>query len=228
MTVDIFIRTYHKDLEWLKYCLRSIHKYVTGYRQIIISIPANEQHLLKPFNLTAERVVPAIVGKNGYILQQVSKLTAYKETDAEYILFVDSDVCYKEPCDISEYFRDGKPIIFETPWELVGDAKCWRECTEEILGFSTDTEKMRRMCVMYHASTLRRIDERFSTQAFVNRKVLSEFNLVGSFAKHYEPENYYFWNTVTEPDIPPQRHRQFWSHSGLTKEEREEMERFLA
>ena len=33
---DIFIKTYPGDFIWLKYCIRSIEKFVTGFRNIII------------------------------------------------------------------------------------------------------------------------------------------------------------------------------------------------
>lgn len=226
MTTDIFIRTYSKDLQWLQYCLKSIHKYVRGYRQIIICIPANEQHLLKPWNLTQEKVVGGIVGQNGYLLQQIDKLLAYKHTDADTVIFIDSDCCYKEPCDIGEYFRDGKPIIYETPWELVGPAQCWRGPTEKILGFETETEKMRRLPFTFRTDTLKRFDEKFKTMSLVSHPDMSEFNLMGSFAKGYEAQNYYFWNTETETP-PPSRLKQFWSWSGLKPEERKEMEGML-
>ena len=46
-TIDIFIRTYTKDFDILKYCLYSIEKYVKGYRHIIIIVKENEYNLLK-------------------------------------------------------------------------------------------------------------------------------------------------------------------------------------
>src|ERR1700741_2957188 len=98
MKVDIYIRTYKNDLGWLQYCLRSIHKYVTGYRKIIVCIPENQVSLLNDFNL--QNVITCPIYKNDYIGQQVSKLLSYKETDADYILFVDSDVCFSKPTNM--------------------------------------------------------------------------------------------------------------------------------
>lgn len=217
MTVDIFIRTYHKDLEWLKFCLRSIHKFVTGYRQIIICIPENQVTLLKPFNLTQERVVTCPIYRDDYIGQQISKLLSFRETDADYILFIDSDVFFPQPVNIAgEYFRDGKPIVMETPWDQVGDANCWREPTERLLGFETETEKMRRMCIVYRRDTLNALHNTINCDRLQEETThFSEFNLMGSFAKQYEPDNYYFWHTQNEPNFPPQAHRQYWSRSGL-------------
>ena len=33
---DIFIKTYPGDFIWLEYCIRSIEKFVTGFRDIVI------------------------------------------------------------------------------------------------------------------------------------------------------------------------------------------------
>ena len=33
----IFIRSYHRDLEWLRYCLASINKFVTGFDGVVVA-----------------------------------------------------------------------------------------------------------------------------------------------------------------------------------------------
>lgn len=53
--VSIFIRTYEKDINWLKHCLHSIHKNLMGWDEIVICIPEQQAHLLS--HLTNERVV---------------------------------------------------------------------------------------------------------------------------------------------------------------------------
>lgn len=227
MILDIYIRTYYKDLEWLKLCLRSISKFVTGHRKIIICIPEGQQHLIEVWNLTQEKIITCEAHKNDYIFQQVSKLLSYKETDAEYILFVDSDVVFLNPTSVNEYFKDGKPIIFETKWEDAGDAICWKEPTEKILGFQTETEKMRRMPLLYRRDTLEEIDKKFNVISFADLDRLSEFNLVGSYAKVNESEKYYFWNTHENPDLPEMKSRQYWSWGGCTQEVKKEIEELL-
>jgi len=43
--LDIFIKTYHKDFEWLFFCLSSIDKFVDGFQNIIIAMPNKDKHL---------------------------------------------------------------------------------------------------------------------------------------------------------------------------------------
>ena len=40
MKTSIFIKSYKDDYKWLRYCLESIAKFVTGYEQIVVVITA--------------------------------------------------------------------------------------------------------------------------------------------------------------------------------------------
>jgi hypothetical protein len=230
MTTDIFIRTYEKDLEWLKYCLKSISKYVTGYRDIIICIPAGQKHLLDGWNLTKEKIFEwEPVCKDGYIDQQINKLEAHKFTDAEFILFVDSDVCFKRPVHISEYFHDGKPIILKTRYELVGDAICWKKPTEDLLFEIVNFEYMRRLPILYRRDTLINVGNHCTENSIdlSQQNRLSEFNLVGAFAELTDRQNYHFIDTEKE-EFGPDSVKQNWSWGGLTPEIKTELEAVTA
>jgi hypothetical protein len=228
MLVDIFIRTYAKDLEWLKYCLRSIHKYVDGYRDIIISIPDKDAHLLKEFNLTKERVVSwKPKSKDGYIDQQINKLMAHTLTDADYILYVDSDVCFYRQIDVAkEYFVNGKPYLMKTNYNLVGDAICWKKPTEEILGFELEYEYMRRIPCLYSIITLASLDKLVNCSKLAKLNRLSEFNLIGAYVDHYENHLYHIIDTEKD-EIPKECAKQLWSWSGCNEEDRQKMEELL-
>jgi hypothetical protein len=222
--IDIFIRTYSKDLPFLAYCLKSISKYVTGYRDIIICIPENEKHLLAGWNLTKEKVIgwnPTT--KNGYIDQQINKLLSYHLTDAEYILFVDSDVCFNRPVDVrEEYFVNGKPYLMKTRYELVGDAICWKQPTEEILNINLDFEYMRRIPLMFKSDTLRLLDEQVDCLSLASRERLSEFNIIGAYAAINQESEYYIIDTETDT-FPSECAKQGWSWGGLTPEIKEQL-----
>lgn len=228
MTVDIFIRTYKNDLEWLKYCLKSINKYVTGYRNIIISIPQNDKHLLDSWNLTIEKVASwNPTTDNGYIDQQINKLLAYQTTDANYILFVDSDCIFKEPVNVQEhYFMDNIPYLMKTRYELVGDAICWKETTESIIGKPLEYEYMRRIPCLYRSETLKDLDLYVNCIGLASRDRLSEFNLIGAYIDLFEKEKYRIIDTEKEP-IPTDCARQMWSWGGLTNEVKQEICNYL-
>lgn len=227
MTTDIFIRTYHKDLEWLKYCLRSIAKFTTGFRQVIICIPENQVKLLEPFGLTMEKVITCPIYKNDYLGQQVSKMQAFKHTNADNIMFVDSDVHFTGPATPQTFMEEGKPIIYKTHYALVGDAICWKEPTEYFIGKEVKHEYMRTMPLMFRTETLSAINNAIPNleARIMERTSFSEFNLMGAFAQLYEPQHYAFKNT--EDSLPDYPSKQAWSHGGITPEIKKELNELL-
>lgn len=229
MNIDIVIRTYSKDLKWLDYALRSIQKHVTGYRSIVVAIP-NAEPLR---HLTAEKVVEVEDLKDGYLGQQYTKMKAYEYTDADIIIFWDSDVIACEPVDVSEWVKDGKPIIYKTLFSLTQTP--WKPITEKALGFPVEYEYMRRLPLAYHASTIkacvRHIEDEhgLTLKEYLNRQpnaAFSEFNIIGAYAEKFEPENYHFIDTETV-DMPKNKVRQFWSWGGITNEVMDEINSYL-
>lgn len=225
MTIDIFIRTYHKDIDFLRYCLKSIAKYVTGHRRVIICIPEDEGYLLKdiPYGVV---IMWHPLTTNGYIDQQISKLSAHEHSNAEYILFVDSDVCFFQPTDLSEYFVDGKPYLMKTRYELVGDAICWKACTEEIMGLQLAYEYMRRIPILFRWDTLYGLANYIDIKELAGAERLSEFNLLGAYAAHFQETLYHIINTEHDP-LPKTCAKQGWSWGGMTDKVRAELEAML-
>ena len=229
MQVDIFIRTYHKDLPWLAHALRSIHSKVTGWRRIIIAIPKGQGHLLS--HLTAETVIEVDDLEDGYIGQQLTKMKAWRYTDADAVVFWDSDVVASEPHDImEEYFSDGKPILYCTPWEHVGDAICWKGCTTEALGWEPPMEYMRRMPIVHRTDALAaccvyicRQHGLTMTGYMMTRARFSEFNAIGAYVAAYMPRLYDIRDT-TKDEVRPSKIRQFWSWGGFTDEVNAQLE----
>lgn len=224
---DIFIRTYYKDLEWLAYCLASIAKFGRGFRQIIVCIPENQKRHLDAMNLTAEKVVTCPVYQNDYLGQQITKLLSWQYTDAESILFVDSDCCFTEIFTPEDFMQDGKPLIYKTHYSKVGDAICWKEPTEKLLGKPVEYEYMRRLPIMYWRHTLFSIPGTIVASNALKQGSFSEFNYIGAWAESYQPDHYVFSDTDTN-EIRTPKLKQNWSWGGITEEIRGELGRILA
>lgn len=234
MKVSIFIRTYRADIKWLDYCLKSIHKNLTGCGEIVICIPTGQEHLLK--SLTAEKVIVCKTYKDDYIGQQVSKLEAYRHCKGEYILFVDSDVVFFPGADVRDYFKDNLPVILYDKYENVGEAIVWKPVVEKLFKETVNFEFMRRAPQLFHKKTLENFSKSFSdienyAISQPHRK-FSEFNILGFYAWKNERENYKFieakFTTGSHENeidsLPQNRSKQFWSWSGLTQSERNEIE----
>lgn len=229
MTTDIFIRTYHKDVPWLKYCLRSIVKYCTGFRQVVICIPENQVGHLQPMGLTLEKIVACKdYGKQDYLGQQISKLSVHKYTDAEAVLYVDSDCVFDKPVTPETFLENGKPVIYKTDYSKVGDAICWKVPTEKFIGQSLQYEYMRRLPLFYFTSTIANINQNFSNLEadILALPGFSEFNLIGAYAEINESDKYLFKDTDLHNPVEPVI-RQKWSWGGLTDEIRKELNQLL-
>lgn len=238
MTVDIVIRTYKNDIEWLGYALKSIHKYVTGYRNIIVAIPTDQVGLLN--HLTQEKVVGVHDLQDGYLGQQLTKMQAWKLTDADAIVFWDSDVVATRPIDIrTEYFKDGKIILYKTRYSSINvegkPLACpWQPITAKAVGFVPEWEYMRRMPLVYLRHTLIRCDlfmqekHRLTLDRYLilqPHRAFSEFNVLGAFAEANDPDVYLFTDTESV-DMPSCAVDQLWSWGGITAEVIEKMKSY--
>jgi len=241
MKTSIFIKSYKDDYKWLRYCLESIAKFVTGYDHISIVIPHQQvKLLLEAVGITSATEIGA--GKweahyhgikiyiheelefgNPYLFQQAVKMNAWRYVETDYICFVDSDCVFTNEVNFQLMLE--RPLILHTPYHEVGDALCWKEPTQEFLKAEVQFEYMRRHPFIYRLSTLIEID-RFCkrehgmtvTEYIISKERFSEFNAVGAYAHIHEPRGYEFVNTndLASGQMPTSI-LQGWSYSGLTK-----------
>lgn len=235
MIIDIFIRTYDKDLCWLPYSLRSIHKFCSGFRNIIICIPESQFKLLQDFNFTQEKIVFCPDYKDDYLGQQITKISADNYSDADFVLPHDSDTLFTCPTTPESFFKEGKPVILKTKYSSLGNSVPWKKVTEKALGFEVEYEYMRRHPFIYHNTTLKsfrdymqNLHKKEISQYVIEQpgRAFSEFNAIGAFADKFENHKYHFQDTETE-ELPPLHVRQFWSWGGITDEVMKEIDTIL-
>lgn len=212
-TIDIFYKSYHKDFKLLMYSLESVKLNVTGYNNIVVLIPEQEKHLFDTSELPERTQVHYVKEYgNGYLYQQWCKISAYNYTQADFILFADSDCMFDHKIDLQEFIKDDKPEILYTDWSKVDQAICWKQPTENFLGQIVPYEFMRRNCLIYHRNTLENI-KNFKPNLetlIMNSARFSEFNAIGAYAYTYEREKYSFVNTDEWNYVPPKA-VQLWS-----------------
>lgn len=233
VTVDIFIRSYAPDFPWLNYALRSVQKFATGFRDVVVVIPDTDD---LP-NLTVEKVIKVKDVMPGYRQQQASKLYADTFSDADAFLYVDSDCVFTEPVTPETFMTAGRPNWLHTPFDKVSpDARAaWYEVMRKCLGEAPQHELMRRHPQLIPRWALQEfrgfVAKRHgvSLEHYIKSqpgKEFSEFNTCGHYLWLYHHEKINWINT--EEFLPPAVLRQWWSHGGITPEIREEMERLLA
>jgi hypothetical protein len=100
--VTVVYKTYGPDLQWLKYSLISLQKFVV-FSEIVIYVhdAAQEelQVLLKELGLSA-RVIPVTYTMNGYVQQMIVKAECYKDVSTPYVVILDSDTVFMSHFDL--------------------------------------------------------------------------------------------------------------------------------
>jgi hypothetical protein len=137
-TIDILIRSYFRDFRWLDLSLRSIVKFVEGYRRIVIVMPGSSVERLRGHEIpacTRAVVLRCQDYEDDYLGQQVSKLYADTFSDAPVIAHIDSDCIFRAPCALPDVLaKSGRPVI-RILWRSRRPASDgWRRCIADFHG----------------------------------------------------------------------------------------------
>jgi hypothetical protein len=212
--VDIFIRSYEKDFEWLYYCLQSIRKFCKGFNSVVIVVPHSDKDKL---NFCQDELVHGTCDNcEGYLAQQVTKLYADNFCKADYVLHVDSDCIFTKETRPEDFFKNDKPVILyednvQSPWQ---------EIARITLGWFDSREYMRRMPIIYPTwiypefrkwikeNQKHELETWICSQPY---RQFSEFNTVGQWANKLHNEKF-TWLLPSEMDMFATQH---WSWGGI-------------
>ncbi len=232
----IFIRSYIKDIDWLRFCLRSIAKFVSDCDAVVVAVPFGE---VKEFRDAGIEVVGCESLPRDYVGQQLTKHHAdefcfINEADC-WITFLDSDNIFTEPFSLKSLFVNGRPILLHTPYAMLPPDLPWKPITEKAMGFIVHDEYMRRHGMTYSASELKdfriwfekaRGESIDSYLQKVSGNDYSEFNALGAFMWKFRHDNRH-WIRTDVQESPKLPLRQGHSWSGIASAS-EEWERILA
>lgn len=225
MICDIFIKTYPADYPWLKYCLRSIGKFASGFRKTLIISPTTYHDSIGlGFDWVWQERAEYGLGYipfDGYLSQQVFKLHADIFSDAEYILYMDSDTIFTRPVTPETFFIDSKIAWLYTPYAKIKTP--WQPITEKFLGCPVKFEFMRRhpliapSWLLAAVRTFCRTTHGVSLDKYIMaqpQRAFSEFNALGALAYYFHRDMFHWLDTETD-DIPELTTLQKWSYGGL-------------
>lgn len=243
--VDIFIKTYYKDFKWLEYCIKSIKKFCKGFRDVVIvsdddgnKIPENIKNIM-PLKIFYEKVPTNIdfMDKVGYNWQQYIKLNWIKYTDADVVFIFDSDYMITHDITPNDFKINDKYYWIYRMWNTAGDAQCWKESTDKILGLNTINESMAAPCSVFTRNTTNKfhefINNKYKTNDFwemiTKEKIdkFSEFNIYGNYIFHLFDEDYEKVMLDESKHLPNHRIIQSWSWGGLNEKEKKKREEIL-
>ena len=216
-TKCLFIRSYSKDVEWLKSCLYTIEKFFSGYDEIVLCYPiGQEKYFIDLGTKLNIRKVTCPIYRNDYIGQQISKILAFQYTDCEYIMYFDSDCIFTDYMTYDNLLENGSPIIYMDKWEdLPSCVYPWKQITEKLTGYQIDYEYMRCFPFIYYRQSLVNLYNHFGADKFIQTIIsnneLSEFNLIGSYIHKYDTESKYIFKLASKEYVP-KNIKQYWSH----------------
>jgi hypothetical protein len=242
--VDIFIRSYPGDFEWLGYCLKSIKKYCSGFRDIILTITEDNVDLAKNskfLDLSDIKLIPCKKYPiDDYIGQMITKSKCHEFSNADVFCHIDSDCFFYNKYNASEIFEKNKIIYFYNLYKDVGDAIIWKNPVERFLGFFVDKEFMRSFPMCFSRDTYKGIHDyclekhNKNLEGWVvdqfqkyNRLCYIEFNTIGAYAFNFQNDKYRFIESP-KPFFRPRFLKQYWSWGGISDEIRKEIEYYLA
>lgn len=238
MTTSLFCRSYSKDAQWLRYCLRSLDKFATGFHQKVVVCPVSSHDAIQPIaeEFGWEYDVCEELAADDYVGQQATKMLADQWCSGDVICFIDSDVIFERlftPASLVD--AEGKILLMKTAYNTI---ECpWQPITEYVVGFPVEFEMMRRMPLAYPRELLKLSREHIeqthgvSFETFIRGikgRHLSEFNAIGAIAERFMPDRFHWIDTNSGEEFPPLLCTQHWSWGGITPEIAAETERILA
>jgi hypothetical protein len=235
-SVDLFIRSYYKDLGWLVYCLKSIEKYAQGFRDVILVVPASSAQRLSWSGLGRSITTHVCDDfSDDYLGQQVTKMQADHYSDADFICHVDSDCIFRRPITPSDLISSDKAVISMVAYAALRHDKGWQQLSERFMRRPVEFDFMRRQPLVYPRwiySSLRDYTMRIhrtSLQKYIvsqPRRGFSEYNAMGAYA-YYHHFRDFCWLKSDCVERDESICRWFWSWNGISAEIKDEIDSIL-
>jgi hypothetical protein len=140
----IVYKTYKNDLEWLKYSLLSLKKFLDPFNIYEIIIYTHDIAYLEVLqlleniklnNFISYRIFPIAYNYHGYIKQMVVKANCYIDVQTQYVILLDSDLILQKYLDVKSLIRENGKI--EWKYLRIEDApnnpvfKVWKKACED-------------------------------------------------------------------------------------------------
>ncbi len=198
--VTIFIVTHAKDIPFLKYCLKSIKLYATGFKETVLLVPAHE---IREFDWVKRKDVNVKVfeqpeGK-GFLAHMIQKCRADEWCqDADYVLHLDADVLFFRKATPADFIKDHQCLCLRESYASITNPHrhTWRENVRNATGLFPDHDYMLRHGTVHPRSVYRTTRElveshtgrRFDEFVLDGRnefpQTFAEFPTLGAVGRH--------------------------------------------
>lgn len=236
MTTDIFIVSCRKHLDYLKYSLRSLLKFASGFNKIVLMFPdkdAGELYAACSKEMDRLGVMVRLFEEwpeKGMLHHELLEMTADKYCPGDAILHWDSDYVATDFITPETFVTNYKPVMIYASYEWLCKQNPnlinWQRACEAALGWAPINEFMRRpgLChvrEVYPKAVAIVEDHTGMTIAEYIRscqnsfpQTFAEYPLLGEVAWQYYPERYK-WVQQGVDEFPHVPIQQFWSHGPM-------------
>jgi hypothetical protein len=133
----------------------------------------------------------------GWLIQQIIKLAAAQYAEEEVLVFLDSDVAFMEPFDVSSLIQQDKVRLFRVDHKTDHDneiGKRWKDAAKQLLGLPLEKEYFdfyvsqivtwRRSTLLQMYSLIEKNFQQNWMEVLCGMKNLSEYVVYGLFANY--------------------------------------------
>lgn len=233
----ILIVTYHKDFPWLKYCIRSIEKFCTGFSGITIAIPSSDVYeYQKQMGKQKVKIHLYDEVKNKGMVQHMERICCadmIRPKDS-FVLHVDADCVFLEPVTPAEYIVNEKPVYVVRSYESLidknsgktSDCLQWKAVAEKNIGEPIEIYSMCRHPTCFpkefypafrkHIETVqcKPFREYVLEQKNTFPQTFAEFPAMGGWAWNHMRDKFH-WIRCDLEGAPKDKMKAFWSHAGI-------------
>ncbi len=150
MNVGIFMVTFRRDFEFAEYSFRSVSKFCTGFGEKVVAVPLQDEAMFKEIAEPHGFTVKSFVEWPGKGMLHHEALICEADVwcpNSDAILHLDADCIFAQPTDASDYFIDGRPILYCQRFEdfrQYHNRYSWKKCVLEAIGVDPEWETMCR------------------------------------------------------------------------------------
>lgn len=161
-TTEVLYVTFARDMDFLKYSLRSYQKFCTGFAGVTVAVPESERGL---YNwVTNAKVVyfKETPGK-GMLHQMLIKCRADEICPhVDCVLHLDADTLFWRKCTPADFFYNGLPILVRERYaELRNPNRLnWQKAVQDAIGLKPEYETMVRQGAVHWKETYARLREK--------------------------------------------------------------------
>lgn len=239
MKTSVLIVTYAKDFRYLKFCVRSLNKFLRGFHEVVILFPETDwaefTREIGPEIMGQDRVKYRPIAGNewpgkGKLWQMWQSMTADKIlTDSDFIGHFDADCIFTGPITPETFAPCGMPILRYEKFNTIGvrhpGVLNWKRAAESCLPFEVIWECMRGHPEVYHFGLYSRArdlielktgmaaEEWWKKQKNEYPQTAAEYPTLGAVAMQTFPDKYLLVDLAKQenPDRVETPVIQFWS-----------------